>query len=134
MRTDSPLSLDVDQENRILFYRLYGTLEGFRVSALMQTVLDPIKDPWNFDAITDLRRFEGSLSVADVEAMAEDWYARVGNKDAGRRTAIVTDNPATLARLPLTRGLFPGRILTVVASLDEALDWIHEQRALTPEA
>jgi hypothetical protein len=134
MRADSPLSLDIDQENRILFYRLYGTLDGVDVSTLLHDVLEPIPDPWLYDAITDLRRFEGSLSLSDVEAMAADWLKRVGDRDKGRFTAIVTDNSATLSRLPLTRSLFPGRIITVVTTLDEALDWIYARRLPRPPA
>ncbi|MFN3228427.1 MAG: hypothetical protein ACK41P_01080 [Asticcacaulis sp.] len=129
MRADLPISVDLDLDNQIILYRLYGTFDGFDVSTLLSTVLTPIDEPWKYDAITDLRRFKGNLRVMDVEAMAEDWTNRVGEKDKGRHTAIVADNPETLSRLPLTRSLFPGRIITVVPTLDEALDWIHTQRA-----
>lgn len=79
---------------------------------------------WEYDAIFDLRSFDGVMLSTEVPALSECWRALVSGRDAGRRSTIITSDPFLRARLPATRERFPGRIIEIFNTFDEGLEWI----------
>lgn len=123
--TRARVTLTVDRESRIIFVRYIGDVDGRTVTESSITQFSDIENVWEYDAIFDLRRFDGVLLSPEVQALGERWRELVSGRDAGRRSAIITGDPFLIARLPATRQRFPGRTIEIFADFDEGLQWIR---------
>lgn len=122
------LSFDADTENRIILIRYLGNLDGAVIVAELIEHWKNVEQLWEYDNVFDLRRFEGVLSMTEVEALAIGWNDIVRGRDAGRMTAIIAPDPLIFARLRMVRGFYPLRAIDVFDTVDEGLDWIQAQR------
>ena len=123
------LSFDADTENHIILIRYLGNLDGAQVVAELIEHWKQVDRLWEYDNVFDLRRFEGVLSMIEVEALAIGWNDIVKGRDAGRMTAIIAPDPHIYARLRMVRSFYPLRSIDVFSTVDESLDWIQAQRS-----
>ena len=128
--TRSRLTLSVDNSNQIILFRYIGGIDGADINVSMIDQLKQIDQPWAYDNIVDLRRHEGLVTADEIEDLGRRWQMMAQGRDAGTCIAIVTDDPLVHARLPITRGAFPGRVVEGFALLEEAMGWIEGQRDL----
>jgi hypothetical protein len=126
--TRSRLTLSVDTPNQIIVFRYIGGIDGADINVSMIDQLRQIDQPWAYDNIVDLRRHEGLVTAGEIEDLGRRWQMLAQGRDAGGCIAIVTDDPLVFARLPITRGAFPGRIVEGFALIEEAMGWIESQR------
>jgi hypothetical protein len=112
----------------IVVVRLHGAVEGKAFLDQLEAGLRSTPEPWRYDYVTDMRRYEGITLYSDLEAFSEIWNALAKGRDMGRLSAVITPNPVARARLPQTRNLFPSHIIEVFETFDEGLDWIIGQR------
>lgn len=122
------LTFKADTATRILFVRWIGDMPGRDIVDGMITQMKIMDEPWTYDMIIDLLRFEGHLHVAESDALGQVWRDLAQGRDAGRRSAIVTGDPLLAARLNMTRETFPGRTLAMFGQVQEALDWLASAR------
>jgi hypothetical protein len=126
--TRSRLTLSVDTSNRIIVFRYIGGIDGADINVSMIDQLRQVDQPWTYDNIVDLRRHEGLVTADEIEDLGGRWQLMAQGRDAGTCIAIVTDDPLVHARLPITRGAFPGRTVEGFALVEEAMVWIQSQR------
>ena len=108
--------------------RLPGTIEGKAFLDQLEVGLRATPEPWRYDYVTDMRRYEGMTLYSDLEAFSEIWNALAKGRDAGRLSAVITLNPVARARLAQTRNLFPCHIIEAFETFDEGLDWVLAHR------
>ncbi len=123
--TRARVTLTVDRDARIIFVRYIGDVDGETIKESSISQFSDVENVWEYDAIFDLRRFDGVLLSPEVQELGERWRELVSSRDAGRRSAIITSDPFLIARLPATRQRFPGRIIEIFATFDEGLEWLR---------
>jgi len=126
--TRARVTLTADISARIIFVRYIGDIDGISITESSISQFSDVENVWEYDTIFDLRRFEGVLLSPEVQALGERWRELVSGRDFGRRSAIITQDPFLIARLPTTRQRFPGRQIEIFADFDEGLDWIKNAR------
>ncbi len=124
----------VDESQHLLTVRYVGDICGDEILPKMLAACHALDKAWRFDVIHDLRRHTGRMDIRDNEAFAQGWRAICGGRDAGRCTAIVSNDPLVDARLPLTQAMFPGRTVAVFGTNESARAWIDTVRAETAAA
>ena len=122
--TRARVTLTADKVSRIIFVRYIGDVDGQTITESSISQFSDVENVWEYDAVFDLRRFDGVLLSAEVQEIGERWRELVSGRDAGRRSAIITSDPFLIARLPATREKFPERTIEIFATFDEGLEWI----------
>jgi len=123
------VSFLIDEPERIVTVRYVGALNGDQIVPEMLAAYRGLERAWEYDCIHDLRRHEGRVEIRDNEALGRGWQEVCGGRDAGRRTAIVSNDPLIDARLPLTQRMFPFRVVALFGTVEAARVWIAESRA-----
>lgn len=130
----SRLTLTVDEDHRILIVRYIGDIDGEQINHnVMQQIAD-VAEVWTYDSLIDMRRFENTVLVTEIEDLATRWNGLAQARDRGCFTAIISDDPLVRARLPLTQALFPVRTLAQFGNFDEGLEWLKAQRNILRKA
>lgn len=122
------ITMSVDKAARIIFVRYIGELDGPDVTDSIITQSAEIEHMWEYDGVFDMRRFDGVVPSSELENFGQRWAALTQGRDAGRRTAVITDDAFIHARFSSTQEIFSGRILKAFHNFDEGLDWINSQR------
>jgi hypothetical protein len=118
----------LDETQGILVVRLHGAIEGKAFLDQLEAGLRATPEPWRYDYVTDMRRYDGMTLYSDLAAFSEIWNALAKGRDAGHLSAVITLNPVARARLPQTRNLFPCHIIEAFETFDEGLDWVLAHR------
>ena len=126
--TRARVTLSADKATRIIFVRYIGDVDGQSITESSINQFSDVENVWEYDAIFDLRRFDGVLLSPEVQQLGERWRELVSGRDMGRRSAIITSDPFVIARLSVTRQRFPGRTIEIFATFDEGLEWIKAGR------
>ena len=130
----SRISLTADAEHRILIVRYFGEIDGEQINTnVMQQIAD-VPEAWTYDSVIDMRRYESTVLVTEIEGLAMRWNQFAQGRDRGCFTAVISDDRLVRARLPLTQALFPVRILAQFSGFDEGLDWLKAQRSILNKA
>ncbi len=81
--------------------------------------------PWHWNLLFDMQPFEGHEMFAEWESFARDWYDLAGDRDEGRRVAVVSGDPLIAARFATHsyQDLFPTRQVRLFDRLDDAMAW-----------
>ena len=124
----SRLSLTVDQASRLMILRYIGDMEGGEINTSMMQQLAALDQPWAYDSIVDMRRFEGVVLADEIQDLGMRWAMLAQGRDRNRSTAIISEDPLVHARVSITQGAFPFRTVAVFGTLDEGLDWIQARR------
>jgi hypothetical protein len=130
----SRLTLTFDEPSRIFVARYFGEIEGDDINDNMMDQLTRVDESWTYDSIIDMRRYDGTVLVTEIEALSRRWALFAQGRDRGCFTAIISEDALVKARLPVTQSLFPTRIMAVFATFDEGLDWLKTQRGYLNKA
>lgn len=118
----------VDQTDRIVTVRYIGAIGGDAIIPAVLGGFSAVEHVWKYDCIFDLSRHNGLVELRDNDALGRGWLNLSGGRDAGRLTAVVSNDPLIDARLPLIQPMFPFRTLMTFASVEAARTWILASR------
>ncbi|MBW8882598.1 MAG: hypothetical protein JF615_14595 [Asticcacaulis sp.] len=130
----SRISLTVDEDLRIWVARYFGEIEGDEINDSLMDHLIRIDQVWTYDSLIDMRRYDGTVLVGEIEELAHRWAEHAAGRDRGHFTAIVSTDPLVRARVPVTQSLFPTRNLAHFDNFDEGLEWLKRQRTYLNKA
>ncbi|ESQ76465.1 hypothetical protein [Asticcacaulis sp. AC402] len=130
----SRLTITFDDSCRIFVARYFGEIEGEDINHGLMDQLLHVECIWTYDCIIDMRRYEGTVLIGEIEDLGNRWAAFANGRDLGCFTAIISDDTLVKARLPVTQSLFPTRTIELFANFDEGLDWINVQRRYLQKA
>ncbi len=128
MSTRSRLSMTVDEASRIIVLRYLGHIEGEQINSSMMQQLAQLPEPWTYDSIVDMRRYEGVVLADEIQELGMRWALLAQGRDRGHFTAVISDDALVKARLHITQSAFPFRTLAYFDSFDDGLDWIKARR------
>ncbi len=128
MSRRSRIGFSVDETNRLLIARYIGDISGADINLQLMHHASRLHAPWQYDHIIDTRRHDGTVLARDTEQLAKRWAFMAQGRDAGRMTAMVTQDALIRARQSQRSVIFPGRIMQVFDNFDEALEWIRAAR------
>lgn len=124
----SRLSLTIDEASRLMILRYIGDMEGGEINTSMMQQLAALDQPWTYDTLVDMRRFEGVVLGDEIQELGLRWSLLAQGRDKGRLIAVISDDPLVWARQSLTQAAFPFRRVAYFGTLDEGLDWINATR------
>jgi hypothetical protein len=75
---------------------------------------------FDYDCVTDLRDYRGTLSNPDLSPLLELYAAHVRRREAPSRSFFVTPDPAFGFWASALDHYFPGRVHAVVGTVEEA--------------
>ncbi|EGF90716.1 hypothetical protein ABI_37480 [Asticcacaulis biprosthecium C19] len=130
----SRITITFDETSRIFVARYFGEIEGDDINDGMMGQLLKVDEIWTYDCIIDMRRYDGTVLVGEIEDLGKRWALFANGRDRGCFTAIISDDSLVRARLPVTQSLFPTRTTELFNSFDEGLDWIKVQRGYLQKA
>ena len=130
----SRLTLTIDHESRILLMRYIGAIEGEEINLSMMQQLSQLGEPWTFDTIVDMRRYDGVVLGEEIQELGMRWSILAQGRDKGRSIAVISEDPLVWARQSLTQAAFPFRKLAYFNTFDEGLDWIKSGRDTVRQA
>lgn len=130
----SRINLTFDHETRIFVVRYFGEIEGSAINKTLLEQLTQVEQVWTYDCLIDMRRYDGTVLVGEIEELGHKWGLFAQGRDRGRFTAIVSEDPLVKARLSVTQSLFPTRLIEHFDNFDEALDWLKIQRSYQQKA
>ncbi len=112
-----------DRDLMVVSYPLLGNC-----TSVPHKVMEDVRDddrPWRWNILFDMRAFEGHEVFAEWEAFARDWYGLAGDRDSGRRMAVVSEDPLIAARFSTHsyQDLFPTRDVRLFTVLEDAVAW-----------
>jgi len=116
----------IDRDNRVLVIRVIGDMAHAEVTDRLFEVYEALGDPWTYARIIDMRRFEGVLTIADIEDVAARWAKLTEGQIYQSKYAVVSTDPLEKARVPAASPLFPNDIMCQFNDYHEALAWVRE--------
>lgn len=128
----SRLTISIDDAQKIFTVRYIGDIDGGEINDSMMSQLGQIEKPWEYDAIIDMRRHDGTVMASEIEELGMRWALLAQGRDQGRLTAVISEDPLVHARQSTTQSMFPHRITKIFSRLDEGLTWIYADRDATP--
>jgi ribosome modulation factor len=125
------LVFDVDDARRMITVKYFGDLDSKTIAETLAAQFQALEQPWLYDSLFDMRRFEGVVVLDDLAQMARAWNQAARGRDAGRLTAIVSADPLTHARQKAYEAGLPLRIVRTFNALTEATQWLEAMRNAT---
>jgi hypothetical protein len=122
----SRLTLSVDEDHKLFVVRYIGEIAGDDINDSLLTQLSRLDKPWEYHCLVDMRHHDATVLASEIEDLARRWNDMACGRDAGARTAVISDDPLVHARQAMTQALFPQRVMGYFHSFDEGLDWIKE--------
>lgn len=130
----SRISLTIDDVFHIIIVRYFGLIEGDEITESMMDHLARVEEAWSYDSIIDMRRYEGTVLITEIEELSQRWALFAQGRDGGCFTAVISSDPLVKARMPLTQAMFSTRNLANFDNFDQGLDWIKTQRGYLNKA
>ncbi|MDC7675082.1 hypothetical protein [Asticcacaulis machinosus] len=125
------LIFDVDETHRLMTVKYYGDLDSKTIATSLAEHFKTLDQPWRYDALFDMRRFEGVVVLEDLAQMARAWNQGTKGKDAGRLTAIVSNDPLIFTRQKAYEAGQPLRIVKIFDDINQASNWLTTMRKVT---
>jgi hypothetical protein len=119
------LTWDVDPDRHVTVLRLAGDLDGQAVRARIEAFWQAHPEAIANHCVVDMRSYTGDLGYDDLATIALDWRKVAQGRDAGRGTAIVTNDRFAAFLMRAVALLFPTRRFALFAELDDAMQWLQ---------
>jgi len=119
------LTWDVDPDRHLTVLRLGGDLDGRAVRARIKALWHAHPETIANHCVVDVRKYTGDLGYDDLTAIALEWRKLAREQDAGRGTAIVTNDRFARFLMRAIATLFPTRRFALFAQMDEAMHWLE---------
>lgn len=114
----------VDTDRRVIVFRPIGHMPIDDFIDSVFTALADIAEPWTYNRLFDLRRWDERLRPEAVQAMAERWACLTEGQIFHARIAVVSFDPSVTIRAPAATGQFPDEIICHFADYHEAIEWL----------
>jgi hypothetical protein len=114
----------VDHDNHIVQIRFPKLNPNIDLPKIMLATFLSLDEPWAYDLLADLSQFDGFVPWEQLEAFADEWNARINQKDTGRAVAIVSHDSLIFERFDGYLELWPSREFKIVGSLQEGRAWL----------
>lgn len=118
------LTWDVDPKRHVTVLRLAGDLDGQAVRARIEAFWQAHPEDIANHCVVDMRNYTGDLGYDDLTTIAQQWRKFARGRDAGRGTAIVTNDRFARLLMRAVALLFPTRRFALFADMDEATRWL----------
>jgi hypothetical protein len=118
------LNVFVDEDRRVLIFRLIGAMPSAEFVERLHTAYATIERPWAWSRVMDFRRFEGLIEFSDVEEMARRWQEMTAGEVYHARVAVVSTDPLDKARVPTASPLFPNETVCYFSDYHDAMAWV----------
>ena len=124
MHAQDAIDVQVDHAARLLVISVIG--EVVDDTALREVPRIWLRHPevLAYDSLIDLTRDAGRISWDAVSTIAERWRHFAGERDRGRRTALVVRNEQWESYAGAIAAIFQNRVFKVCRSLAEARTWL----------
>ena len=118
-----------DHDLMVISYPLLGNCTSVPYKVMENVRAEA--EPWRWNIVFDMLPFEGHELFAEWEAFASAWYDLAGDKDQGRRIAVISSDPLIAARFATHsyQDLFPTREVRLFSDLDDGLAWASAEPA-----
>jgi len=121
------IDYQIDQAARLLEMSIVGDISDDRA-------LQEIPDIWRrypeiagYDSLVDLRADTGLISWRATRAIAGLWRSFAGDRDRGRRTALIVRNADWEVYARAIARLFPNRTFRTYRDVEPARAWLRDQ-------
>jgi hypothetical protein len=114
----------VDPDRRVIVFRPIGDVSADAFVEGVFAALEDIPEPWTYNRLFDLRRWDERLRPETVHAMAGRWAALTEGQIFHARIAVVSFDPAVTIRTPAATGQFPDEIVCHFTDYHEAMEWM----------
>ena len=118
------LTFMANPERRIIILRPIGDLSARDFIDRAFEHYAQIDEPWSYNRLTDVRRFTGYLSDADVAEMAARWGDLTAGHDYHAHVAVVSLDVIDRVRIPSVSPLFPNETICLFSDYHEAMGWL----------
>jgi len=115
----------IDQDHKVLVVRVIGDMPHSEMADNLFDVYAKLGDPWNWSRIIDFRRFEGVVTIADIEDVAQRWAELTRGQEYRSKYAVVSLDPLEKLRVPAASALFPNETVCHFSDYHEALAWVR---------
>jgi len=114
----------IDAEHRIIVVRVIGHLSVPDFIDKVFERLSQVEEPWTYERLFDLRRWDERLGHTGLQEMAERWAALTEGNIFHARIAVVSFDSAMAIRVPAISPLFPNETVCWFADFHEAIGWL----------
>lgn len=118
------LSFNIDEEQKLIVIRYIGALDGHEIVATLSKNFEAMGDPWLYDMVFDMRRFDGFVPFEELGLLARNWAVLAQGRDMGRKVAIISSDPLVHARFGAYKQEFPTRTFQVYSDINEGWMWL----------
>jgi hypothetical protein len=119
------LTWEVDPDRQVTVLRLAGDLDGRMVRARIEAFWHAHPETIANHCVVDVRSYTGDLGYDDLTTIGREWRKIARGRDAGRGTAIVTNDRFAHFLLRAVALLFPTRRFALFTGVDEAMQWLE---------
>lgn len=114
----------IDADRRVIVFRPIGAVTPEAFVEDVFCALGDIAEPWTYNRLFDLRRWDERLRPETVEAMAGRWARLTDGQIFHARIAVVSFDPSVTIRAPAATGQFPDEIICHFTDYHEAMAWL----------
>ena len=119
------LTWHVDPDRHLTVLRLAGDLDGPAVRTRIEALWHAHPETIDNHCVVDVRSYTGDLGYDDLTTIAGQWQQFARGRDAGRGTAIVTNDRFARFLIRAVALLFPTRRFALFADVDAATQWLE---------
>lgn len=118
------LTFMANPELRIVVIRPIGRMTARAFIDQLFENYASVDQPWNYGRLNDFRRFEGYLSEADLQEIADRWKALAAGHDYHAHVAVVSNDAFARVRVPSVAPMFPNETICLFSDFHEAMGWL----------
>jgi hypothetical protein len=115
------LNFFIDEVRKVLIIRPIGSMPPRYFIADLFAAYAKVQAPWTYGRLSDLRRFEWTLSDDDIGEIARRWSNLTAGQTFTANVAVVSNNPTTQVRIPAASEHFPIETICPFTDYHEAM-------------
>jgi hypothetical protein len=118
------LNFFVDDVRKVLIIRPIGCMPPRYFIADLFAAYAKVKAPWTYGRLSDLRRFDWTLTDDDVKEIARRWSILTAGQTYSANVAVVSNDPTTQVRIPAASEHFLNETICMFTDYHEAMGWL----------
>jgi hypothetical protein len=83
-----------------------------------------VEEPWTYNRVTDVRRFDGKLIQEDLDEIAKRWMTLADGRPYHAHVAVVSLDRLASFRVAAVSAQFPNETMCVFTDYHEAINWL----------
>lgn len=114
----------IDNERRILTVRPIGYMPGAYFVDKLFEFYARVDEPWTYNRVNDVRRFDGRLIQEDLNQIADRWKDLARGQAYHAHVAVVSLDRLASFRVAAVSAQFPNETMCVFTDYHEAINWL----------